>query len=226
MSMSRNMKLLAVLACALAFSGCATQKQKEKQDYASLRTEAPRSILVVPVVNRSVEVTASDYFLSTISKPLAERGYYVFPVHMVKRMMEDDGLGDADMVHGGDPKLLGKMFGSDAVMYITIERWDAKYIVFSTTVTVEMKYVLKSASSGQTLWSNSQKLVYQPNNNNNSGGGLAGLIAQAIVAGIEKAAPNYMPLAHQANANAIYTKGQGLPAGPYSDLYQKDQAEF
>jgi hypothetical protein len=205
-------------------SGCATQKQK-KNDYTALRTEAPRSILVVPVINRSVEVNAPDYFLSTIARPLAERGYYVFPVHLVKRMMEDDGLGDANMVHGAEPQQLGKMFGSDSVMYVTIERWDAQYIVFSTTVTVELKYVLKSTSSGQTLWQNSQKLVYQPQNNN-SGGGLAGLIAQAVVAAIAKATPNYVPLAQQANMQAIHTKGSGLPAGPYVDYYQKDQADF
>ncbi|HEV7855662.1 MAG TPA: GNA1162 family protein [Herminiimonas sp.] len=221
--MVRNMKVLLLCLFVLIVSGCATQAQKK--DYTSLRTESPRSILVVPVINRSVEVNAPDYFLSTISQPLAERGYYVFPVHLVKRMMEDDGLGDADMVHAGNPQQLGKIFGADSVMYVTIERWDAQYIVFSTTVTVELKYTLKSTSTGQTLWSNSQKLVYQPNNNN-SGGGLAGLIAQAVTAAIAKAAPNYMPLAHQANVQAIYTKGQGLPAGPYSDLYQKDQTDF
>lgn len=222
--MSRNIKALLLCVLVLGLSGCATQMSKKK-DYTDLRTEAPRSILVVPAINRSVEVNAPDYFLSTISRPLAERGYYVFPVHLVKRMMEDDGLNDADMVHAGDPQRMGKMFGSDAVMYITIERWDAQYVVFSTTVTVEMNYVLKSASSGQTLWSNTQKLVYQPQNNN-SGGGIAGLIAQAVVAAIAKAAPNYVPLAQQANALAISTKGQGLPAGPYIDMYQKDQADF
>lgn len=222
--MSRNLKIWIVCFFVLSVSGCATQMQK-KSDYTALRTEAPRSILVVPVINRSVEVNAPDYFLSTISRPLAERGYYVFPVHLVKRMMEDDGLGDADMVHGGDTQKLGKMFGSDSVMYVRIERWDAQYIVFSTTVTVELKYVLKSTSSGQTLWENAQKLVYQPQNNN-SGGGLAGLIAQAVVAAIAKAAPNYVPLAQQANMQAIHTKGRGLPAGPYIDLYQKDQADF
>lgn len=221
--MSRNLKALMLCLFVLAMSGCATQAQKK--DYTSLRTEAPRSILVVPAINRSVEVNAPDYFLSTISKPLAERGYYVFPVHLVKRMMEDDGLGDANMVHAGDPQQLGKIFGSDAVMYITIERWDAQYIFFATTVTVELNYVLKSTSSGQTLWKNSQKLVYQPQNNN-SGGGIAGLIAQAVSAAITKAAPNYVPLAQQANLQAINTKGQGLPAGPYIDMYKKDQADF
>lgn len=222
--MSRNFKIWMVCFFVLSISGCATQMQK-KSDYTALRTEAPRSILVVPVINRSVEVNAPDYFLSTISRPLAERGYYVFPVHLVKRMMEDDGLGDANMVHVGDTQKLGKMFGSDSVMYVTIERWDAQYVVFSTTVTVELKYLLKSTVSGQTLWQNSQKLVYQPQNNN-SGGGIAGLIAQAVVAAIAKAAPNYVPLAQQANMQAIHTKGRGLPAGPYVDLYQKDQADF
>lgn len=213
-----------LLTClfSLLLAGCVTPPAKK--DYANLRTEQPRSILVVPAVNKSVEVNAADYFLSTISHPLAERGYYVFPVHLVKRLMEDDGLNDADMVHAGDPQRLGKMFGSDAIMYVSIERWDAQYIVFSTAVTVELKYALKSASTGNTLWENSQKLVYQPQNN--SGGGLAGLIAQAVVAAMTKAAPNYVPLAQQANVLAIYTKGQGLPAGPYDAQYLKDKGDF
>ena len=218
-----NIKAIALSFCIVVLSGCATQ-QAARKDYSSFHTENPRSILVVPVINKSVEVEAPDYFLSTISKPLAERGYYVFPVHLVKRLMEDDGLNDADMVHASDPQRLGKMFGSDAIMYISIERWDARYVVLSTSVTVELKYILKSASTGNTLWENSQKLVYAPQNN--SGGGFAGLIAQAVVAAMTKMAPNYVPLAQQANMQAIYTKGQGLPAGPYDQQYEKDQADF
>ncbi len=207
---------------ALALTGCVVPPKRS--DYTQLRTENPRSILVVPTVNRSVDVDAPDYFLSTISRPIAERGYYVFPVHLVKSLMEDDGLSDANMVHEGDPKRLGAMFGADSIMYITIERWDAQYVVFSTAVTVELSYVLKSATTGETLWKNKQKLVYQPQNN--SGGGLAGLIASAIVAAIAKAAPNYIPLARQANGMAVVTKGVGLPSGPYNAQYQKDQADY
>ena len=144
----------------LVHQDCVTQPRKS--DFTQLRVENPRSVLVVPVVNRSVDVNAPEYFLSTISRPIAERGYYVFPVHLVKSMMEEDGLSDADLVHNSDPKRLSKLFGADAIMYVSIERWDAKYIVLSTTVTVEMSYVLKSASSGETLWKNQQKLVYHP----------------------------------------------------------------
>jgi hypothetical protein len=220
--MMRFIRMLAPLAAAAALSACVTAPAHK--DYSALRTEQPRSILVVPAINKSVEVNAPDYFLTTIARPLAERGYYVFPVHLVKRLMEDDGLGDADMVHAEAPERLGKMFGADAVMYVSIEQWNAKYVVLSTSVTVSLKYTLKSTATGQTLWEDSKTLVYQPQNN--SGGGLAGLIAQAVVAAMTKAAPNYMPLAQQANAAAIYTKGRGLPAGPYDQSYQKDQADF
>ncbi|RZA29513.1 MAG: hypothetical protein EOP02_04280 [Proteobacteria bacterium] len=170
--MSRFIRITASLICLAALTACVAPPAHK--DYSALRNEHPRSILVVPVINRSVEVNAPDYFLTTIARPLAERGYYVFPVHMVKRLMEDDGLNDADMVHAGEPQRLGKMFGSDAIMYISIEQWNAKYVVFSTSVTVSLKYSLKSASTGNTLWENAQTLVYQPQNN--AGGGLAGLI--------------------------------------------------
>ena len=214
---------LIALSLALLATGCATPPAHV--DYSRFRSENPKSLLVVPVVNRSVDVDAPDYFLSTISRPIAERGYYVFPVNLVKRVMEEEGLGDADMVHSNDARKLAKMFGSDAVMYISIERWDAQYALLTTTVTVELQYELKSGRSGETIWSNRQKLVYQPQGGN-SGNPMADLIAKAIIAAIEKAKPNYIPLARQANTQAVYTKGQGLPAGPYDTLYQKDKEAF
>jgi len=207
--MTPSWKGLLIGAIA-ALTGCVNAPKKA--DYTQFRTENPRSILVVPVINKSVDVNAPDYFLSTIAQPLAERGYYVFPLNMVKSVMADDGLSDANLVHSGDPRRLGELFGADAVMYISIERWDAKYVVLATTVTVELTYIIKSTHTGEQIWSNHQQIVYNPQSQ--SGGGLAGLLANAITAAIAKAAPNYMPLARQANAQAIDLKGTGLPAGP------------
>jgi hypothetical protein len=218
-------KLLCILA-VLWITGCAHHQVEKKYDYAKFRSENPHSILIVPVINRSVDIDAPNYFLSSISQPIAERGYYVFPVNMVKEVMNDDGLSDADMVHGGDPKRLAQIFGADSVMYISINRWDARYIVLSTTVTVELDYQLKSGKTGAVLWKNKQVIAYSPQNNNGGGNPLAALIASAITAAMEKAAPNYMPLARQANARAIGTAGQGLPAGPYDPQFMKDVAAF
>jgi hypothetical protein len=218
MSLKSRIALLVIVAL---FAGCANRAPR--YDYSQFRTEGPRSILVVPVINKSIDINAPDYFLATIATPLAERGYYVFPVNMVKSVLSDDGLSDANMVHSGDPHRLGELFGADAVMYISIERWDARYVVLATTVTVELNYTLKSAHTGQVLWRNHQIVVYQPQQNS---GGIAGLVANAIVAAIAKAAPNYMPLARQANGAAVNVKGTGLPAGPYDGMFGKDGAEF
>jgi len=206
----------------LALTGCVSPPPKS--DYTQFRSEAPRSILVVPVINKSVDVNAPDYFLATIAHPLAERGYYVFPVNMVKSVMADDGLSDANLVHSGDPRRLGELFGTDAIMYISIERWDAKYVVLSTSVTVELNYSIKSAHTGQELWKNHEVIVYSPQAS--SAGGLAGLIADAVAAALTKAAPNYIPLANQANNQAINLKGTGLPAGPYDAMFGKDAAAY
>jgi hypothetical protein len=213
---------IALVSLVILLSACVSPPQR--YNYSQLRTEAPRSILVVPVINKSIDVNAPDYFLATIATPLAERGYYVFPVNMVKSVLADDGLSDSNLVHAGDPHRLGELFGTDAVMYISIERWDAKYVVLATTVTVELNYTLKSAHTGELLWKNHQVVVYQPQQS--SGGGLAGLVANAIVAAIAKAAPNYMPLARQANGGAINLKGTGLPAGPYDGMFGKDTTDF
>ena len=213
---------VAILGVAVVLGGCANVPGKS--DFTQFRSEGPRSILIVPPINKSVDVNAPDYFLATISEPLAERGYYVFPVNMVKGVLSDDGLSDANLVHNGDPHRLGDLFGADAVMYISIDRWDAKYVILSTKVTVELTYIIKSTHTGAELWKNHQILVYTPQNA--TSGGLAGLIADAIVAAVTKGAPNYMPLARQANAQAINIKGTGLPAGPYDGLFGKDTAAF
>jgi hypothetical protein len=211
-----------ILVFAVAFVLAACVAPEPKPDYSKLQAEQPRSILVVPAINRTVEVDAANYFLATIVAPVADQGYYVFPVNMVRSVLADDGLSDANLVHEGDPHRLGELFGADAVLYITIERWDAQYIVLSTTVTVEFDYLLKSTKTGEQLWQSHQIFAYSPQAN--SGGGLGGLIAQAIVAAIERAAPNYMPLARQANQKAIGRVGYGLPPGPYGAQIPGDSA--
>jgi len=211
--------LWAMLAVAALATGCVTAPAV-RMDYSRLYDQNPRSILIVPAVNRSVDVDAPNYYLSTIARPVAERGYYVFPVHLVKRILEDDGLADAALVHQADPARLGEMFGADAIMYVTIERWDAMYAIVSTTVIVEFSYVLKSAKTGEVLWKNSEQRTFTPQQQNNSNGLLANLIAAAIT----RAAPNYIPLTQQANANAV-AGPRGLPYGPLHPRYHDGQPQ-
>jgi hypothetical protein len=208
--MIRNFFIIILVVSLL---GCVTTKP---YDFSKFNAAKPKSILIVPIVNRSVEVTAPDYCLSTITIPLAERGYYVFPVNMVKRLLEDDGLSDANLVHNASVEKLANLFGADAVLYVTINQWDAKYMVLTSQVTVDLSYVIKDAKTGESLWEHNEKMVYVPQNQS-SGNAIADLIVMAVNAAVTRAAPNYIPLARQANNKAFGLRpGQGIPPGPYA----------
>jgi len=197
------------------------------RDYSKFEAAKPTSILIVPVVNESVEVTAPDYFLSTVSVPLAELGYYVFPVNLVKRMLEDEGMSDATLVHNAPAAKICSLFGADSVLYVTITDWNAQYLVLTTTVNVGLKYAIKECKTGSTIWEHAQRMSYAPQGTN-TGNPLGNVIAMAITAAVAKAAPDYVPLARQANALtfygntvAVYRPGVGIPMGPYAATDEK-----
>ena len=198
----RNCTLM-LAACAL-LTGCVTAPKK---DLSAFTHAAPRSILVVPVVNKSLDVDAPNYVLSTLPVPVAEKGYYVFPTHTAKFVLEQEGYYEPERVHQMPAEELAKLFDADAVLYVTIHRWDAQYIVLSTQVTVEFDYKVVGRD-GTTLWADKQRVVYSPNN---SQGGLIGALVNAAIA---RAAPNYMPLTRQANGQAFNGPGS-FPNGPY-----------
>src|SRR5688572_862481 len=86
------MKTFVVLllgALALVVGGCATPVPK---DYTLFNQHQPKSILVLPPVNNSTDVNASYSVLTTVTRPLAERGYYVVPVVMVDHFLKENGL--------------------------------------------------------------------------------------------------------------------------------------
>lgn len=214
-----KLKLAALPFITLLAFGCAAAPK----DYTKFQQANPHSILVIPVVNNSPEVGADNYFLATVSLPLAERGYYVFPVHLTKELLTESGLSDPGLIHQADPARLGKLFGADTILYITIDHWEAKYIVISTTVTVGFSYVMKDVKTGEVIWEHRQVMNYSPGNQN-SGNGIADLIGAVVSAAVAKAAPNYVPLARQANEQAFGKEGQGIPAGPYHPDYGKNSS--
>jgi hypothetical protein len=83
--------------CASAIFGL--RRNAAPKGYTNFNAANLRSILVVSVVNNSVDVTAPDYLLSAVSIPVAELGYYVFQGNLIKRTLEDDGLSDTNLVH-------------------------------------------------------------------------------------------------------------------------------
>ncbi len=209
---------IAVLVCMLTLlSGCAIQP--EKNDLSAFYAHKPRSIVVVPVLNDTTEISASPVFVSTITRPLAERGYYVFPVYLTDLVLKDFGLAEAGHIHLLATQRLYELFGADAALYITIKDWSSKYILLASTVAVEMDYELRDTRTGMVLWQATEKVVQS------SGGAEGGLIGMAIAAAVNAMATDYQPLARQAN-NQVFLPPKGLPAGPYHPEYGRDQEKF
>ena len=210
--------VIAALVCVFTLlSGCAIQPAKN--DLSAFYAHKPRSILVVPVLNDTTDVTASSVFVPTITRPLAERGYYVFPVYLTDLVLKDFGLAEAGHIHLLATQRLYELFGADAALYITIKDWSSKYIVLASTVAVEMDYELKDTRTGMVLWQATEKVV------KSSGGAGGGLIGIAIAAAVNAMATDYQPLARQAN-NQVFLPSKGLPAGPYHLEYGRDQEKF
>jgi len=210
-------KKFIVSACVSAvsvLSGCAAPLKPH--DFTEFHKAPPRSILIVPVVNRSLDVDASNYVLSTLTIPLAELGYYVFPVNTVKVVLEQEGLYEPEQIRNMDTAKLASLFGADAVLFVTINRWDAQYIVLTTTVTVEFDYEL-SRNDGTRIWHANKRMQYSPQRNQQQGTHpLAVLITAMVDAAVTRAAPNYLPLTQQANNQVFVMEHTKLPAGPYA----------
>lgn len=229
MTRTRALACMSVLT-VIALSGCMTPPPRV--DYSVYEAEDPKSIVIVPVLNNSPEIGAEEYFLGTIARPLAERGYYVFPVHMTRELLAGAGLSDPGLVHQADPVRIGRLFGADAVLYVAINHWEAKYLLLTTTVVVAFDYALKSGRTGAELWAKSAQVTYSPPPPN-TGNGIADLVIMVTQAAATKAAPNYVPLARQSNWAVVsaINAGQGsvdmplanpLLFGPYHPLYRSD----
>ncbi len=181
-------------------------------DYSLFRARLPRSILVMPPLNESIDVNAPYIFLATITRPLANQGYYVFPVAMVDAFMKENGLASAYDMHNVSLNKIHEVFGADAVLYVTILDWGQKYLLLSSNTVVKSQARLVDVRSGQTLWSGEQYAV------EGSGGG-GNLIAMAIVAVvtqiIDSLTDRTYELSRQANYSMIYDQDDGFLIGPY-----------
>jgi len=190
--------------------GCVAQTP---YDYSALMASAPRSILVLPPLNNSIEVEADYKFLSRISKPLAEKGYYVFPVSVIDQFLKENGLPTPAEMNSVPLDKLEQYIGADAVLYVVIEDWGQKYHVVSSVTVVRANLRLLDIKTGELLW---QTQAYAELSSGDSGGGLAGVLVSALVQQIAGSIVDRTPeLAATANTRAINHKDNGLLPGPY-----------
>ncbi len=217
---SYRSRFFSLLVCTLllALGGCATTQQP--RDYREYRSHMPRSLLVMPPINNSVDVDAPYVYLSTVTRPLAEAGYYVFPVAVVDAFMKENGLPGAAEMQAVPLEKIHQVFGADAVLYISIEDWGQKYVLISSTTVVKAHARLVDVKTGATLWEGTAQAA---EGSGDGGGGLVGmLVAAAVEQVLDTATGRVHSLCRQANAQMVMSPNQGLLKGPYSPAYSSD----
>jgi hypothetical protein len=206
-------RTLRFLAAALPLL-CISCAQREVPDWDAFYRNQPKSILVLPVENETTAVEAPRFFMATIARPLIARGYYVFPVEATSEILASEGLTAGAELSNVSPAQFYKYFGAEGILRVTITRWDTTYLLLASTVSVALRYELLDARSGATVWSGT--CVAERRSGGGGTGNIIGdLIASAVDAAMTAALTDYVPLAREANWNAL----AGLTPGEYHPDY-------
>ncbi len=213
---------VVLLAIFLMIEGCATTAPKP-YDYSAYRANMPRSILVLPPVNETTEVMAPYIYLSTITHVLAEKGYYVFPVAVIDAMMKENGVPTPEEMAQVSLKKIDEVINPDAVLYVTIVEWGAKYQVIDTTSLVHIRCRLVDTDTGTLLWEG-DKTAVEHSNGGGAEGGLLGMMIEAVVEKVVSTISDpTRELSYQANWDLFNQSQKGLLVGRRHPDFAADQ---
>ncbi len=210
MPIRNSLRVLISLIVPILISGCVTAPP---YDYTALENSRPRSILVLPPVNNSIEVNAPYIFLAGISRPLAEKGYYVFPVAVIDTFLKENGLPTPYEMNAIPLDKIEEFIGADAVLYVSIEDWGQKYQLVSSTTKVHAELRLVDVRTGLLLW---DAKVIAVETSDDAGMGVLGALVNAITTQIaHSVSDNTYRVSSTASYLAVHNKSNGLLHGPY-----------
>ncbi len=208
-------KYIPLIIIILIFGGCAVQNQMTKKElYPKFYNQHPTSILVLPAVNFTTASNASEQYRYTITKELTEKGYYVFPVHLVDSFLKSENLPDPELVRQIPIKKLKEIFGADSILYVDIFSWDTNYAIFQSSVDVGFNFSLINSHTEEEIWHSNG---FAHSTAGVSGAGVLDIIAGMIDAGINSSV-DYAETGIWANKAAF----NNMPAGKYRFDYKKD----
>jgi hypothetical protein len=222
--LKRWAKLAVCLLPALFVVGCATHKTAP-YDYTAFKQSDPHSIVILPPLNNSPDVNATYSMYAQLTYPLAEAGYYVFPVALVDETFKQNGLSTATDIHAVSTDKLRDIFGADAALYVTISSYGSSYTVINSVVTVTASAKLVDLKTKAILWTGTASANNNEGNNNSNGGLIGALVAAAVKQVVHSTTDASHPVAGTASARLLSGGTRdGILYGPRSPSYSKQQA--
>ena len=208
--------LYFVILCCMATSCGMWNTVTRESQYAKMYEEKPVTLLVMPPINNSANVEAKDLLYTSISRPLAEAGYYVISPLLAMDVLKAESAYDAEMFFDAPLSAFQKYFGADAVVFSVIDTWAKKGLGIQTKI----RYVIKSAHTNEILFDRSCDLyldlsIDSESNSKSALGALIDLAASAI----NTAVTDHIVAARKANYYIL----RDIPRGKYSPEYMQDK---
>ena len=211
----------AILLSLLALAGCATP---QSYDYSAFRESKPRSILVLPPQNHTTDIKATNGLYAQVTMPLAESGYYVYPVAVVNETFRQNGVQQPAEIQVLPAKKLQQIFGADAALYIDIKQYGTTYLVVSSDTRVTASAKLVDLRTGKLLWEG-QATASSQEQEGSGGGGLVGMLVEAVVSQIANSIADKSYDIAGITSNRLLSAGtpNGILYGPRSPNYAKQK---
>ena len=182
--------------------------------YAKMYEEKPVTMLVMPPINNSANVEAKDLLYTSISRPLAEAGYYVISPLLAMDILKAESAYDAENFFDAPLTPFKNFFGADAVVFTVIDTWAKKGLGIQTKI----RYVIKSAYTNEILFDRSCDL-YLDLSVDSGTGGLLGALVDLAASAITTAATDHIVAARKAN----YFIVRDIPRGKYNPDHMLDK---
>lgn len=202
--------VLAAMVCSCGTTNLVTRESQ----YAAMYNDMPVTILVMPPINNTSNVEAKDLLYTSISRPLAEAGYYVISPLLAMDILKAESAYDAELFIDKPLTAFKDYFGADAVVFSQIDDWAKKGFGIETKI----RYIIKSTTSGEVLFDRSCDLYLDLQQNSGGNSWISTLVDLAVSA-ISTATTDHIAAARKAN----YFIFRDIPRGKYDPMYLQDK---
>lgn len=208
-------RLITIILLTVVVSSCGLTNQLTRESqYTAMYEDMPATILVMPPINNTSNVEAKDLLYTSISRPLAEAGYYVISPLLAMDVLKAESAYDAELFIDRPLTMFRDYFGADAVVFSQIDEWTKRGFGIDTKI----RYIIKSATSGEVLFDRSCDLYLNLQQNSGGTSALSQLVDLAVSA-VATALTDHIVAARKAN----YYIFRDIPRGKYSPDYLQDK---
>jgi len=156
--MGRFNRIFILLIVFVMIYGCTLKTpHMVNSDYS---TKGTKRIAILPVSNNTDNTKAGQILREMVLTELYFKGYPKIPLNIIDEKLSKiyKENNDFKMVTI-PPKTIGELLGVDAVLYVTMEQCSTSFAFMYAPTHVSAFFELRSAKTGETLWSARHKTV-------------------------------------------------------------------